>query len=377
MNAMASQNNFPVISGGDIRWMEIAKIWQKKGYTIHVYTPRIGIELCKRFNLKANFHLFNVPDKYGISSYFRRALKSFNLPDSLNNFKGIIYTSTEHCYDVIPAVKIKKKNPDNQLITVAHWVAPLFRRGTSIINSILFYINQRIGFYNIRKYSDKILAVSDSTAKQLMEINLPKIKIKSVGCGVKYKEIRDIAKDIHKKEYDAIFMKRFDGTKGIFDIIEIWSDVVKERKHAKLGLIGLGTNDVMKKLQDMIKRYNLQKNILFFGPIYDNTKKFSILCKSRIFVLPSYEENWAIVIGEAMASGIPVICYNIPEIKPIWEDKIIWIEKGNKIEFSKKILHLLNNEELKKQMQKKGLDFIKKYDWESIAEEELNLIKNG
>ena len=241
----------------------------------------------------------------------------------------------------------------------------------------MFYINQRVGYHYIKKLADVVLAVSDSTAESVREIGIAENRIFSVACGMDYDKIHVITKEVNQKEYDAIFMKRFDGTKGVFDLPEIWREVVNEKNNAKIGLIGFGTKKVIEKLERLIEFNNLQKNIEIIGPIYDFKEKFLTLAKSRLFILPSYEENWAIVIGEAMAAGLPVLCYDIKEIKPIWQDKIIWIPMGNKKQFANEINHLLSDENLRENLSKEGSDFIKKYDWKQIAENELDILLNG
>lgn len=364
------------VSGGDIRWIEIAKEWQKMDLEIHVLTQDAGIELCKRLGLKAEFHNIRSSIGYSIMSYIDRAIRSFKIPKKLENFDGVIYATTEHWYDVIPGALIKRKNKKNKFAVVAHWVAPLRRKGTSLLNSFLFYINQRVGYIFAKKYADVILAVSQPTKKVIIhKVRIPENKIKTVECGVHYNEIRRVTLQERKKEYDAVFMKRFDGTKGVFDVIEIWKRVTSEIPNANLVLIGSGSKETINKLNNMITSLGLRNNVKILGPIYDFNKKFRILASSKVFLLPSYEENWAIVIGEAMATGLPVVCYNLPEIQPIWEDNVIWVPKGNKEEFAKKVIELLQNDELRKRIGEKGVEFVKKYDWKEIVQRELRLIE--
>jgi len=377
MNGIGSENNLPGISGGDVRWVEIAKIWQKQGHEIHVFTPKAGKDFCKKMGLDAFFHIFGVPNEYGIKTYLIRALKSFLIPKSLKSSFDIIYSSTEHWYDVIPAIKIKRNNKTSRWGAVVHWVAPLKRKGTDFLSSLLFFINQRVGYHYIKKQADVVLAVSDSTAENVKGIGIPENKVFSVACGMDFNKIHDATRQADQKEYDAIFMKRFDGTKGVFDLPEIWRGVVNQKNDAKLGLIGFGTKKVIGKLENLIEHNNLQKNIEIIGPIYDFNEKFLTLAKSRLFILPSYEENWAIVIGEAMAAGLPVLCYDIKEIRPIWQDKIIWIPMGDKKQFANKINHIINDKNLRDNLSMEGLDFIKRYDWKQIAENELDLLLNG
>ena len=56
-NGPALINGVVGVSGGDVRWIEIAKCWQKDGYEIHVLTSRAGANLCSKLNLNATFHI--------------------------------------------------------------------------------------------------------------------------------------------------------------------------------------------------------------------------------------------------------------------------------------------------------------------------------
>ncbi|ALV63859.1 Glycosyltransferase [Thermococcus sp. 2319x1] len=373
-NGIGVEDGKPGISGGDMRWIEIAKKWQDMGIEIHVLTQDAGIDLCERVGLTVEFHKMEMPSEYSVNGYLLRALNSFRLPKELTRFEGIIYASTEHWYDVIPGALIKRKNPRSKFVVVAHWVAPLIRTGTSLINSILFYINQRMGYFVGKRYADIFLAVSEPTGNDLKRIGIPESKIRIVEAGVDYEEIRRIASQVKEKEFDGVFMKRFDGTKGVFDVVEIWKHVVSEIPDAKLVLIGHGTKANVKRLKRMIQEKKLENSVCILDPIYDFEEKFRTLARAKVFLLPSYEENWAIVIGEAMATGLPVVCYNLPEIQPIWEDNVIWVPKGNKEEFAKKVVELLQDDELRKRLGEKGAEFVKKYDWEMIAKKELIII---
>lgn len=374
-NGIGTSDGKPGISGGDVRWIEIANKWQEFGLEIHVLTQKAGVDLCKRLNLEAKFHTIDVPPEYSFKSYIYRAFRSYKIPRELESFNGIIYATTEHWYDVIPGTVIKKNNPENKFAVVAHWVAPLRRRGTSLLNGILFYINQRMGYIFAKKYADVILAVSQSTKEAILQkIRISKEKIKVVKCGVSYENIKKISSKSPKKEYDGVFMKRFDGTKGVFDVVEIWKNVVAKIPKAKLIMIGHGTKENLNKLKSMIEERNLEENIRILGPIYDFEEKIKNVAKSRVFLLPSYEENWAIVIGEAMACGTPIICYDLPEIRPIWRDNIIWVPKGDRNIFAQRVLEFLINESIRKKFIAREIEFVKQYDWKDIAKKELNSI---
>jgi len=248
------------------------------------------------------------------------------------------------------------------------------RKQSTLINSFLFMLGERLSVFLIKHFSDITLAVSQSTRRQLLNVGLKRNKVIPVDCGVNYKEIVKITKRNRRKKYEAVFMKRIQAVKGVFDLIEIWEQVVKLKPNAKLAIIGGGVDN--QAVVNIIKEKKLEKNIVFFGPIFDFKKKFTVLSQSKLFILPSYEENWAIVIGEAMAAGLPVLAYDLTELIEVWKDNFIQVPLGNTKIFADKIIELLDNPKEISRMSKKALEFVKKYDWETIAKKELEIISN-
>jgi glycosyltransferase involved in cell wall biosynthesis len=373
-NGASSVGDCPAIGGGAVRWIEIAKKWQSRGIEIHVLTGNVGVCLCRRLGLDAVFHVMPFRDKYSFGSFVERLLEAPLIPISLKKFEGVIYSATELSYDVLPAVRLKKMNPKNIWACVIHWVAPLIRTGTTAFNSSLFFVNQRIGLYLAKRYSDLIFAVSEPTADQLLRTGFSRSKVHPVACGVDYHEVRKIISSSSilrsHKDYDAVFMKRFDVTKGIFDVIEIWSKVVKKNPLAKLLLVGPASQHRILELRRLIETYELSKNVEISHPVYDFEKKFAVLGASKLLILPSYEENWALIIGEAMAAGVPVICYKLKEIEPIWKNHVQWIPKGNQEEFAKQVVGLLEDDDKRKMISVQAQKFVQQYSWKEIASNE-------
>lgn len=364
------------ISGGDIRWIEISKIWKELGNEVHVYTTQNGAELCKKMKLDATFHLLNNRTINSmIIRYIFITLKSmFVLPDELSNLNpDLIYSASTECYDVGPAVLMKKKSGSSWVV-VAHWIAPLRRHG-KFINNILYFAQQQLGLLLIKSYANKVLAVSPSTRNQLLDLGFPASTVHAVDCGVDYYGTNDAIrkyKDL-PKVYDAVFMKRFHSAKGVYDLIDIWEKVVKEKADAKLILIGGGSQDIVDELEELIEKKKLQNNIKFMGLIYDFEEKIKLLLQSKLFILPTYEENWAIVIGEALTCGLPVICYELPEIKPIWGDTVFWVEKGDIESFANQIIQLMNSPEEIRNTFERVRTYTLKYDWPILSKNELLL----
>jgi glycosyltransferase involved in cell wall biosynthesis len=369
----------PGISGGDVMTIEIAKRWVQKGVEVSFLTSVAGRELCRKLGLKnVNYLISSSFCNRNVVSQFLLALKMTILNAkflSSTNF-NVVCSSCEHLYDVLPALKLRKKGV--KWAATVHFVppSPLERRKAGIINALLYFLNHMLGALIIRMYSDLIFAVSQRTALDyISKLRFDKNRIVTIPGGVDYNSIRAIASSVHEKVYDAVFMKRLHPMKGAFDVIKIWYLVTKVYPNAKLLIIGEGAQDTVMSMREMIKKLGLTKNIEMIGPIYNFKEKISLLAKSKLFLLPSYEENWAVVIGEALASGLPVIVYELPEIEYIWNDYVIWVPKGNIKVFAEKIIKLLSDKKYYQAYSNKGLVFMKQFDWNNISEKELKVIE--
>jgi glycosyltransferase involved in cell wall biosynthesis len=380
INGMAKNNGVLGVSGGDMRLLQIMK--HSADIQASVLTTPNGIEFFSKYNQKYNkAYVIKHEVTGGLVSNITISFKSLLLSGTnAKEFKnGIVYSSCEHIYDVLPALRLKLSSKC-QWYAVYHWVEDYpwhdKRGNTPWLGRYAYWLNRYIAGWLIKKFADKILAVSETTKEKLIEIKkIPSKKIKAVYCGVEYDAISQIASKYKKEKgskYDAVFMKRLDYGKGVFDLLEIWKKVSQEKADAKLAIIGDGTESTMRDIKKYISDNNLSNNIDLLGVIYDMEKKFRVINSSKIFVLPTHEENWAIVVGEAMAVGTPVVVSRLKEIEPIWGDNVTWCKVGEIGDFTKQILNLLNKPELANSFSKRAKAFIERYDWAKIASDEFD-----
>ncbi|RJS88770.1 glycosyltransferase [Candidatus Bathyarchaeota archaeon] len=66
---------------------------------------------------------------------------------------------------------------------------------------------------------------------------------------------------------------------------------------------GRNLSFILDKLKKEIKERNIEKNIVFLGSIL-GPRKYVLLKSSKVFVFPSYSENWPISVMEAMYCGL-------------------------------------------------------------------------
>lgn len=173
-----------------------------------------------------------------------------------------------------------------------------------------------------------------------------------------------------------LFISRIHPLKGLELLLEV---VAKMKiKFAKsnwlLVIAGIDEDSHEEHLMKQVKFYEIEDIVQFVGPVFDE-EKILMYDISSTFILPSINENFGIVVVEALARGIPVITTrNTP-----WEDLEHnncgwWIDRTEN-EMSKTINKLISTDagELLS-MGKSGKLLVKnEYLWSSIAKQSINL----
>jgi len=174
------------------------------------------------------------------------------------------------------------------------------------------------------------------------------------------------------QKFDLVFCGRLHHRKGIYTLLKIVQEMKKARPDIKLAIIGDGPEK--HDLRAEAARRKLSGHIKFFGYTDDN-HKYSLLKSSRVFLLPSFEEGWGIVIAESLACRTPVVVSSIPEIKRIWRQHVIWANQLNADSFVKGVEAMLSNHDKHRRLAKKGYEYIQQFDWDEVLENEYRQIK--
>jgi len=109
-----------------------------------------------------------------------------------------------------------------------------------------------------------------------------------------------------RKKYDVketmyLFVGQLIPRKGIKELLRAWKSA--NLKEATLVLVGDGLQ--REELTEMISTLDI-KDVIFTGSIdYDSIAPF--YKTADCFILPTLEDNWSLVVPEAMACGLPII----------------------------------------------------------------------
>lgn len=369
------------MSGGDKRNLEFLKRWNKKDECkIVVYAPKkfLDILLEEEPNLKIECRITstkNSEQKGVITAYMIHTMRAvMQLPFFKRDI--LFYSASDFLPDIIPCMVGKIFNFQSQWCTVIHHIIESYKtRPGNKITNIISYEAQQVGLIFVKYFSNRIITVSPVVKKYLLKRKFKREKIFMCDNGVDVEYINTLEPyEEVQKHYDAAFLARLAPSKGIFEIPEIWSNVVAKHPNARLAMIGNGTPEVKQQLKSLIKRYNVEKNIDVLGYL-ENEDAYRYLKSAKVFLFPSHEEGWGISIAEALSCGLPVIAYDLPIYKYVFKYGVFEAPKGNVSKMAELVNNLLDDDKYRNKVSKEGQKFVlKHYDWDVVADKELKLL---
>jgi len=355
------------MSGGDLRFIEIAKRLNEFDWTI--FTSFLGEKACEDRGLNSHFFVTTNEKqfKYVLYTYIKRIVKALMLIKKINTDQvGFLYSTSDFLPDVIPAFAIKMKNKN------AKWVQLIFHQIP--IRRFVPRFAQKISFIIIKRFADLIVVDNSFLREELVKqgFDHEKIRLNPPGIDIEYIKGIKPSKDV---SYDAVYLGRLHPSKGIFDLVKIWKLVCQKKSESILAIIGDGRQKVKKRLKKEINRYNLENNIHLLGYLNDE-QALSILKASKMFLFPSHEEGFGIAILQALDCGIPIVAWDLPVYRSVFTEGIIKIKIDDFQKFVDEVYDLLTSSELYKKVSKQLRNISLENDWDNIADKELELISN-
>lgn len=188
----------------------------------------------------------------------------------------------------------------------------------------------------------------------------------------KFKNIKNKIEFQNNQDKVILFVGSLRPVKGVKYLIMALEKVIKIYPNVKLIIIGHG--DEYSKLLNLVKQLNLNDYVKFEGEI-SNDRVLEYMSSSDLFVLPSLSEGFPNVILEAMAEGLPIISTNVKGLDEMVKNNIngLLVKPKDPQDIAKKILKLINDENLRKKMSKNNINESTNYSWEKVIQKLENI----
>ncbi len=110
--------------------------------------------------------------------------------------------------------------------------------------------------------------------------------------------------DPYQPERVLLFLSRIHPKKGLLDLVTAWSRV--QRPGWKIRVVGADEGNHLHDVRAAVDAAGLGRVFVFTNHL-DGAEKWEAYRSADLFVLPSYSENFGLVVAEALGCGLPVI----------------------------------------------------------------------
>ncbi len=159
--------------------------------------------------------------------------------------------------------------------------------------------------------ADLITVPSEFVLRSFIEMGVPAHKMRKVPYGADLSRFSKVA-DPDPERFDVLFVGQVSFRKGVPYLLEAFEGLRHPRK--KLTIVG----GILPEMTLFLQGKTLT-DVDFVGPL-PNTRLKEVMSHSHVLVLPSLEEGLAMVQGEAMACGCPVIASENTGAEDLFED---------------------------------------------------------
>lgn len=226
----------------------------------------------------------------------------------------------------------------------------------------------------ISKFVNGYLANGSLTKEYLLSWGIDENKIFIGGMSADSDGMIKDIKNVERKEHSGIiflYVGRIIELKGLQYLLPVWKKYSATNQDDKLIIVGDGP-----LLDDFRSLYNDVPSIEFVGAIdYDSIAQY--YAKSDVFIIPTLEDNWSLVVPEAMSCGLPIAtsiyngCHvdlvndgvNGKTFDPLNESSIL------------SCLEFFHNKDLK-QMGQKSIEIEKNFNTENVSQRIYNACLN-
>jgi len=286
------------------------------------------------------------------------------------------------------------------LMHFTHFNAPILYRRQSIVtihDLTLFYfpgkkkkgiiskIGYNLAFKNIVKKAKKIIAISYNTKNDLVKLlktPVEKITVVYQAVGKEFKKINDkksINDTLSRLKIEQPFLL-YTGVwrvhKNVPNLIKAFHELRTSYGLKDLSLVITGKEDPFyPEPKNLPKELGIEKHVIVTGQVSEKDL-INLYNSAAIYVFPSLYEGFGLPPLEAMACGTPVAAStssSIPEV----------CGKGNAVYFNPlafkdmaiKIYALYKDDKLREDVIKNGLNWVKNFSWDNMADETLETYK--
>jgi glycosyltransferase involved in cell wall biosynthesis len=141
-----------------------------------------------------------------------------------------------------------------------------------------------------------------------------------------------------------------------------------KKKFPNIKLIIGGAGDVSGRIHALVRKLNLEQNVDFLGYISER-KKWELLQKSWVFIMPSAKEGWGITIIEAAKCATPSVGFDVAGVRDSIQAGVTGLLAKDKslLDLRSRVTLLLSDPILRKDLGKNAEIWANRFRWSTTA----------
>lgn len=277
--------------------------------------------------------------------------RMYGLEKVADNF-DIFHTADPHYYYSYQLADLRAQGKIKKLL-VTSWDTIAFNNETVDRKK---YIKRFV-----LKHADRFLCYTGRARDALVMEGVEQSKIDVVPLGVDLNRFAPTPPEEEKKGCVTIlFVGRLVKEKGVLDLYEAYKKM-KHRtwniEHKKTRLIIVGEGYLRNNLINMVASDGLQSEVTIESRSY--TQIPYIYKQADIFVMPSkhtktWEEQYGMVLPEAMASGLSVVAYDSGAIAEVSGKAALIVTEGNIVQLTNSLVRLVKDKKERTKFQERA-----------------------
>ena len=267
--------------------------------------------------------------------------------------------------------KICRKNSIPIIISSHGMLEPWSFRYRYLKKKLAWFIYQKNNLKNV----NVIHATSNMEAENILRLNL-NVPIAVIPNGIDKPNKNKLLSNFDpssigllKKDQRKImlFLGRIHPKKGLLNFLEAWKNSLSFLREWRLVIAGFPEENYLEKLKKFVSKNRLENSVYFLGPLLGEDLA-NIYKYSEIFVLPTFSENFGLVVAEALSYGLPTITTKDTPWSLLERENAGWCCES-KVKDLERVIKIATNLTLSdyKIMSHNAYQLSKNYDWNEIS----------
>lgn len=377
-----------IVSGGEIHTCNLTASALAAGYRVHFLAGHALKDELQRRGLPVSVSVTDkqvmAPRDFGtlggqlslLVDYSRRLRGTLPKLAQIQP-DDVVYSATDFWWDILPVLRSRAVRKILYLGMDCPTFAEIAFKTRPDVKSIRlpslhYWLTQHMALRLFRHCRRKRLIYTHYNQKpRLLRMGYREEDLVFVSNGVDLKQPAAVPEQ--KKIYDAAWVGRVHKQKGIEDLIATLGFLSNQIENFRAIMVG----DLQKMLAPPIAAAGLAERVQFSGYVSE-AEKFRLLKSSRVFLMPSRYESWGIVIGEALATGLPVVAYDIEAYRPVFGELLRYVPAFDLEEFKRAAAEQIHRARTGEKIldQAKLARFIHENSWEAVGRRFLGAVQS-